>query len=647
MPPLVIVGSFATCFLLFCFLSPFYRVADAAGAPVLQALNCNSTAGNYTQDSDYAANLGRLLVMLPNETVTKNGGFFNGSVGNGTATVYGLALCPADFTRADCMDCLTAAGNSAGGVVKRCPGVTTVSAMFDQCLLRYSDIRFFGIADTDADADIPYATNGKLLTGSDSTNRVIKPVLPIVTTQAASSPTRFAVSETNPYTMAQCTWDLPSDKCKACLDVLSANISATFPANALGERKTYSCRIRYEFNTSFMVVPFNLTTGTTPLGTPAEPGSSTTKNNGPVMIGLIVAAVVFVVLIAVVIWLCVRHRAIKKVALAGPRSYSYDELYAATNGFSEERKLGQGAFGAVYRGILADESKSFVAVKKMQRMSEAAWKEFVAEITIVTQLKHRNIVDLIGWCEDRNNPLLVYELMDRNLDYHLYPPQYTDEKSVVLDWKKRYNIIVDMANGLQYLHTARNECVLHRDIKPSNVMLDENLTCAKLCDFGLVKQINYDEVGPGRQTTIIGTRSYLDPECMRTSIVRAASDVYSFGLVLLEIACGRQPTMLQHGHRNKNSLVEWVQDSFRQRKSVAEMADERLQGEFDKEQVELVIRVGFLCVLPDPDKRPDMATVLDYLKGRSAVPAAEPYPASPGSIHAANNFESSPASLLV
>lgn len=108
----------------------------------------------------------------------------------------------------------------------------------------------------------------------------------------------------------------------------------------------------------------------------------------------------------------------------------------------------------------------------------------------------------------------------------------------------RYNIILDMANGLQYLHTARNECVLHRDIKPSNVMLDENLSCAKLCDFGLVKQINHDEVTPGRQTTVIGTRSYLDPECIRTSIVSAASDVHSFGLVLLEIACGRQPTML-------------------------------------------------------------------------------------------------------
>lgn len=174
----------------------------------------------------------------------------------------------------------------------------------------------------------------------------------------------------------------------------------------------------------------------------------------------------------------------------------------------------------------------------------------------------------------------------------------------------RYNIILDMANGLQYLHTARNECVLHRDIKPSNVMLDENLSCAKLCDFGLVKQINHDEVTPGRQTTVIGTRSYLDQECIRTSIVSAASDVYSFGLVLLEIACGRQPTMLQHGHNNKNSLVEWVQDSFRHRKSVADMADERLKGDFDEEQIERVIRVGFLCVLPEPDKRPDMATVV-------------------------------------
>lgn len=122
---------------------------------------------------------------------------------------------------------------------------------------------------------------------------------------------------------------------------------------------------------------------------------------------------------------------------AGPRSYSYEELYTATNGFSDERKLGQGAFGAVYRGVLSDPSQTLVAVKKIQRMSEAVWQEFVAEITIVTQLKHRNIVDLMGWCDDRNNPLLVYELMDRNLDYHLYPPQRMGESEVVLDWKKR------------------------------------------------------------------------------------------------------------------------------------------------------------------------------------------------------------------
>uniref|UniRef100_A0A0E0EWC6 Protein kinase domain-containing protein n=1 Tax=Oryza meridionalis TaxID=40149 RepID=A0A0E0EWC6_9ORYZ len=564
------LGSFS-CVCLLCFASSLVSVADAGGAPVLQALECTSTAaGNYTQDGAYAANLGRLLAMLPNETVSKNGGFFNGTVGNGTATVYGLAMCAADFSRADCMDCLVAAGISAGGVVKRCPGSTTVSAMFDQCLLRYSDSSFFGTAHINLDR------------------------------QAASSPARFA-----------CTWDLPPDACKGCLDALAANVSATFPATARGERKSYSCRVRYDVNTSFMVVPFNLSTGSagTPTSSLAGPGSvNSAKNNGPVMIGSIVAAVVFVVLVSVVVWLCVRHRAIKKVALAGPRSYSYEELYTATNGFSDERKLGQGAFGAVYRGVLSDPSQTLVAVKKIQRMSEAAWQEFVAEITIVTQLKHRNIVDLMGWCDDRNNPLLVYELMDRNLDYHLYPPQRMGESEVVLDWKKRYNTILDMANGLQYLHTARNECVLHRDIKPSNVMLDENLSCAKLCDFGLVKQINHDEVTPGRQTTVIGTRSYLDPECIRTSIVSAASDVYSFGLVLLEIACGRQPTMLAAAWPQQQEQPR--RDSFRHRKSVADMADERLKGDFDEEQIERVIRVGFLCVLSEPDKWPDMATVV-------------------------------------
>uniref|UniRef100_J3N1E2 Protein kinase domain-containing protein n=1 Tax=Oryza brachyantha TaxID=4533 RepID=J3N1E2_ORYBR len=533
------LGSFS-CVFLFGFLcsSASCRVADAAGTPVLQALNCTSAAGNYTQDSAYAANLGQLLLALPNQTVSKNGGFFNGTAGNGTAgTVYGLAMCAADFSRADCMDCLTAASSSAGGVVKRCPGSTSVIAMFDQCLLRYSDRNFFGTAET----DIVYGSKGDVLSTRGTVSSTLKQGLFYLSGQAARSPVRFAASETaEPFAVVQCTWDLPPDACKSCLDALATNASDLFEITTRGERKSFSCRVRYDVNTSFTLVPFNISTAGTP-----GPGSviSTKNNNGPVMIGSIIAAVVLVVLISVVVWLCVRHKSTKKVALAGPKSYSQEELYAATNGFSNDRKLGQGAFGAVYLGVLADHSQTHVAVKRIQRMSEAAWQEFVAEITIVSQLKHRNIVDLIGW----------------------------------------YNIILDMANGLLYLHTARNECVLHRDIKPSNVMLDEKLSCAKLCDFGLVKQIDHAEGTPGRQTTITGTLSYLDPECIRTSI---------------------------HGHSKKNTLVEWVEESFRHRKSVADMADQRLKGEFDTEQIERVIRVGLLCVLPEPKQRPDMATVV-------------------------------------
>ncbi|KAL5225157.1 hypothetical protein ABZP36_011796 [Zizania latifolia] len=366
------------------------------------------------------------------------------------------------------------------------------------------------------------------------------------------------------------------------------------------------------------------------------------------MVGSIVAAAVFAFLVSVFICLCVRRKSAKKHSLvAGPRAYSYEELYTATNGFSDERKLGQGSFGAVYRGVLADQSQTCVAVKKIQRMSHAAWQEYVAEIKIVSRLKHRNIVELLGWCDDRGHLLLVYELMDRSLDHHLYPPRRIGESDgvpVVLDWKKRYKITIDMGNGLQYLHTGLNECVLHRDIKPSNVMVDETVSRAKLCDFGLVRQISHDQT-PGRMT-VTGTRSYLDPDCIKTCTVSAASDVYSFGLVLLEIACGRQPTMLPHGHHDKNSLVEWVHESVCQRKSVAEMADERLQGEFDKKQIERVMRVGFLCVLAEPDKRPDMATVMDYLKGKTDAP--EPYLANPAATtRSASNYESSPSSLLI
>ncbi|KAG0516459.1 hypothetical protein BDA96_09G005100 [Sorghum bicolor] len=239
--------------LLSCFLlAATSRSSDAGGgAPQLQDIDC-STEGNYTATDAYAAKLNQLLATLPITTVSKNGGFFNGTVGQGTpVVVYGLAMCSADFSRPDCTDCLTAASSNATGLAKRCPGSVTASIMFDQCMIRYSNRSFFGTAET----DIAFSqTSSEIVASKIQYSDNLKQGLAYLSAQAAMSPERFAASSTAPFALVQCTWDLPSDKCKACIDTLSANATNLFQVGIEGQTKTYSCRVRYS-NASFTVVP--------------------------------------------------------------------------------------------------------------------------------------------------------------------------------------------------------------------------------------------------------------------------------------------------------------------------------------------------------------------------------------------------------
>ncbi|KAJ1265659.1 hypothetical protein BS78_08G093000 [Paspalum vaginatum] len=275
--PLRTAASFHLLFLFF--LPAATRTSDAAQ---LQDMEC-STDGNYTTDDAYAANLNQFLAALPTNTVSKNGGFFNGTVGQGTATVYGLALCFADFSLSDCKDCLTAAASSgaASGLVKSCPGSVTVGAIYDQCMLRYSNLNFFGTAETDIKFSTTRDQNDSSMQAYKE-SLSLKQALADLSAQAASSPERFAASSTAPYAVVQCTWDLPSDKCKTCIDALSTNASNFMAIRIDGERKSYSCRVRYS-NSSFTVVPL-VGAATTqeslaPTGPPPGPSSSADRSS--------------------------------------------------------------------------------------------------------------------------------------------------------------------------------------------------------------------------------------------------------------------------------------------------------------------------------------------------------------------------------
>ncbi|XP_057420456.1 L-type lectin-domain containing receptor kinase IX.1-like [Lotus japonicus] len=293
----------------------------------------------------------------------------------------------------------------------------------------------------------------------------------------------------------------------------------------------------------------------------------------------------------------------------GPKKIWYDELVSATNNFEEKQKLGQGAFGCVYKGFLKD-SNTYVAIKRISAKSTQGVKEYIAEVKIISQLRHKNLVKLTGWCHKRKDLLLIYEYMPNgSLDSRLF-----DEQSF-LSWEVRHNIALGLASALLYLQEEWEKCVIHRDIKSSNIMLDSNFN-AKLGDFGLALLVDHEK---GSQTTVLaGTMGYLAPEYMKTGKARKESDIFSLGVVLLEIASGRKAIHNQ----NKEGLVplvEWVWELYGFG-DLLEAADPKLCGVFNVHQMFGLLVVGLWCANPDCSSRPSMRQVIKVLNLEAPLP---------------------------
>ncbi|EEF44096.1 kinase, putative [Ricinus communis] len=317
----------------------------------------------------------------------------------------------------------------------------------------------------------------------------------------------------------------------------------------------------------------------------------------------------------------------------GPRKFSYNDLVRATNNFSEQEKLGEGGFGAVYKGFLREFMNSYVAVKRISKGSKQGMKEYASEVKIISRLRHRNLVQLIGWCHEEKKLLLVYEFMPNgSLDSHLF------KQDSLLTWDIRYKIAQGLASGLLYLQEEWEQCVLHRDIKSSNIMLDSNFN-AKLGDFGLARLVDH---GKGPETTILaGTMGYMAPECAITGKASRESDVYSFGVVALEIACGRKPINYKAGE-DQVYLIQWVWNLYGGGPSkLLEAADPRLNGDFDEQQMKCLIIVGLWCVHPDEKCRASIRQAIQVLKfeaplpilpAKMPVPTYSPPPQPPSSV---------------
>ncbi|XP_008807309.4 L-type lectin-domain containing receptor kinase SIT2-like [Phoenix dactylifera] len=290
--------------------------------------------------------------------------------------------------------------------------------------------------------------------------------------------------------------------------------------------------------------------------------------------------------------------------------FSYKELFKATKGFPEKNLLGVGGFGRVYKGELPT-SKTEIAVKRISHDSKQGTREFVGEIASSSELRHRNLVHLLGYSRRKGEVLLVYEFMPNgSLDKRLYDANMP----TTLSWSQRLKIIRGVASGLLYLHEDWEQIVVHRDIKASNVLLDSEMN-GKLGDFGLSKL--YDHGSDPQITHVVGTFGYIAPELTKTGRATTSTDVFAFGVFILEVVCGRRPIMQQESL--DLHLVDWVRRSWRNG-VIPEVIDARLGGDYHLGEVEMILKIGLLCSNPVPAARPTMRQVMQFLDGHLSLP---------------------------
>ncbi|GFZ18210.1 receptor-like protein kinase 1 [Actinidia rufa] len=297
------------------------------------------------------------------------------------------------------------------------------------------------------------------------------------------------------------------------------------------------------------------------------------------------------------------------------RSFSYKELEKATNGFKEE--LGRGAFSTVYKGVLNYEDPQAVAVKRLDRMVREGETEFKAEVSSIGKTNHKNLAQLVGYCNEGLHRLLVYEFMSNG---SLATFLFEDPRP---NWYQRIKIAFGTARGIFYLHEECSSPIIHCDIKPQNVLLDDLFT-ARISDFGLAKLLNRNQT---RTTTAIrGTKGYVAPEWFKNMAITAKVDVYSFGVLLLELICCRKNFELNGNCEDEEILVDWAWDCYKDGKlELLVKNDEEALG--DMKRVEKFVMIAIWCIQEDPSLRPTMKKVTQMLEGAVEV-SGPPDPSS-------------------
>ncbi|CAA2956867.1 cysteine-rich receptor-like protein kinase 10 isoform X1 [Olea europaea var. sylvestris] len=637
----------STYFCLFCILCFCTRIRSN---PLYHW--CPDTA-TYSPNSTYRSNLKQLLIAL-SSNASREIGFYDPMVGRGLPnTVYGLFLCRGDVNTDVCQQCVE---NATTEVLQRCPKEKGAAIWYDYCTIRYSNE---SIHSRPEDSFTLYIANVQNIT--DEPNRfkqLLEETMNEITSEAANSnPSgkRFATktahftASVSLYTLAQCMPYLTSGDCDNCLRNAIPQLITCCDSRKGGRVIGESCNIWYE------IYPFfNSTVAPPPPPTPVQPPllsptpnippvqppllspSTTSQGNGGISKQVIIAIVVpiAVSLVLVFIGFCFLTRRTRKKAydavnkendegneISSVESLQYElnTIALATNNFSVDNKIGEGGFGSVYKGTFLNGQE--IAVKRLSKNSGQGANEFKNEVVLVAKLQHRNLVRLLGFCLEGEEKILVYEFVpNKSLDYFIFD----SEKRQMLDWSNRYKIIRGIARGLVYLHEDSRLRIIHRDLKTSNILLDEDMN-PKISDFGMARIFGVNQF-QGNTNRIVGTYGYMSPEYAMHGQFSIKSDVFSFGVLVLEIISSKKNSSFYQSD-GAEDLLSYAWKLWRDNRPL-ELMDLTLQNAYVRNEVIRCIQIGLLCVQEDADERPDMASILLALNGYSAtlvVPRQPPF----------------------
>ncbi|CAN4081057.1 unnamed protein product [Withania somnifera] len=313
---------------------------------------------------------------------------------------------------------------------------------------------------------------------------------------------------------------------------------------------------------------------------------------------------------------------LEKIAAKEQKQFPFEVIVSATKDFHPDNKLGQGGFGPVFKGQLSD--GRLIAVKKLSHSSRQEMKEFKNEAKLLARVQHRNVVNLLGYCAHGVERLLVYEYVaNESLDNSLFK----SSTRYALSWKQRHDIIIGIARGLLYLHEGSHTCIIHRDIKASNILLDDKWV-PKIADFGMARL--YPEDQTHVNTRVAGTNGYMAPEYVMYGHLSVKADVFSFGVVVLELISGQKNSTFNRDPDSR-SLLEWAYRLYNKGRSW-EIMDPALAQSALPDEIATYIQIGLLCTQSDPPLRPTMQQVVVMLSKSPGSLDKEPTrPGYPGS----------------